>query len=78
MAIANTLKIFEVLRKSFDEQQAKVIASAIETALEENSKTIFEKLATKAELKEIKIDILKWMVTLWITQMIAILALLFK
>ncbi|MBI2119686.1 MAG: hypothetical protein HYT97_08680 [Elusimicrobia bacterium] len=72
------MKIFEVLRKSFDEQQAKVIASAIETALEENSKTIFEKLATKAELKEIKIDILKWMVTLWITQMIAILALLFK
>ncbi|HLD79737.1 MAG TPA: hypothetical protein VJA18_04195 [Candidatus Nanoarchaeia archaeon] len=47
-------------------------------SLEENSKTIFEKLATKAELKEVEIRILRWMVTLWITQMVAMLALFFK
>ncbi|MBI3012179.1 MAG: hypothetical protein HYY63_00970 [Elusimicrobia bacterium] len=78
MAIADTLKIFETLRRSFDEQQARTIASAIEGALEETERATFERLATKTELKELKVDILKWMVTLWITQMIAILALFFK
>lgn len=52
--------------------------TAIEGALEDNSESLFEKLATKQELKEVEVRLLRWMVTLWITQMVAILALFFK
>ena len=57
MAVADTLKIFDTLRKSFDEQQAKTIALAIEIAAEENNKTLSEKLATLATKEELKLEI---------------------
>lgn len=78
MPYTNTLKVFEKLRPAFDEKQSTAVAEAIELAVEENNETTFEKLSTKVELKEVEVRILRWMVTLWVTQMLATIAFFFK
>jgi len=88
MAYADTLKIFEILRRKFDEPEAKTIASAVESALETNNAALFDKVATKgdlAELKaatktdlaELKAEIIKWMFLFWLGQFASITAVLF-
>jgi len=88
MAYANTLKIFEVLRQKFDESQSKIIATAVETALETNNDELFKtvatksdlvelKAATKADLAELKAELIKWMFIFWIGQFASITTVLF-
>jgi len=87
MAYANTLKVFEVLRPTFDEKQATKIAEAVETALETNNSALFStvatkgdltelKAATKADLAEMKAEIIKWMFIFWIGQFASIVGVL--
>ncbi|MEW6557567.1 MAG: hypothetical protein AB1349_09465 [Elusimicrobiota bacterium] len=88
MAYANTLKIFEVLRQKFDEPEAKVIASAVETALETNNAALLNEVATKKdllqetsairmEMREMKSELIKWMFIFWIGQFTSITTVLF-
>jgi len=88
MAYANTLKIFEVLRPAFDEKQATKISEAVETALETNNSALLDKVATKEDLANLRIEmhdeigklraeIIKWMFIFWIGQFASITAVLF-
>jgi len=84
MAQANTLKIFETLRPVFDEQHAAKIAEAVEVALEENNRSLLDKVATKedifllkTEITETKAEIIKWMFIFWIGQFVSIVSILF-
>ena len=56
MPYADTLQIYDVLRKEFDEGKAKAIAASIETALESNNGILLEKIATKEDIAELKIE----------------------
>ena len=83
MAYADTLKVFEVLRQKFDEPEARTIASAVETALETNNSALLDKVATKEdlanlriELRETKSEIIKWMFIFWIGQFASIVGVL--
>lgn len=84
MAYADTLKVFGVLRKKFDEASSEAIATAVETALETNNSALFDKVATKAdmaelriEMREMKAELIKWMFIFWIGQFASITAVLF-
>ena len=73
----DTLKIYEILSAKLPEDQAKVIAKAIDTAVESDTERKKELLVTKEDLTreiarlEIKIEatkseIIKWMFIFWI------------
>lgn len=84
MAHADTLKIFEILRAKFDEPEAKVIASAVEIALETNNSSLLNEVATKDDLRKLEIkveqlkaELIKWMFLFWLGQFASITAVLF-
>ena len=79
MAYANTLKIFETLRKQFSEQQSEAIAEAVENALETNNTLLLEKVAAKEDIfrlektiAETKAELIKWMFIFWVGQFASI------
>ncbi|OIO73041.1 MAG: hypothetical protein AUJ85_09020 [Elusimicrobia bacterium CG1_02_37_114] len=84
MAYADTLKVFGVLRKKFDEASSEAIATAVETALETNNAAMLDKVATKDDLRKLEIkieqvksELIKWMFIFWIGQFASITTVLF-
>lgn len=77
MAYTSTLKVFEILREKFDETEAKVITSAVETALETNNSSLLEVIATKTDLANLRAELIKWMFIFWVGQFASITAILF-
>ena len=57
MPYADTLQIYDVLRKEFDEGKAKAIATSIETALESNNGILLEKIATKEDIANLRAEL---------------------
>ena len=55
MPYTDTLQIYDVLRKEFDESKAKTIAASIETALESSNNTLLEKIATKEDITNLRV-----------------------
>ncbi|MBI1987196.1 MAG: DUF1640 domain-containing protein [Nitrospinae bacterium] len=57
MPYADTLKVFSRLREGgFEEGQAKVIAQAMEEALESNNEVLLDKIATKEDLATLRAE----------------------
>ncbi|MBI5186967.1 MAG: hypothetical protein HZA01_14750 [Nitrospinae bacterium] len=57
MPYTDTLQIYDVLRKEFDESKAKAIAASIEIALESNNGILLEKVATKEDIIKLRAEI---------------------
>lgn len=83
MAYVDTLKVFEILRKKFDEESSDTIAQAIEKAVETNNAALLEKVATKEDLakvelkiEQVKTELIKWMFILWVGQFASIVGVL--
>lgn len=72
MTSSQSFKIYEILQRYFDnESDAKEIVQEIESAIE-------HKIESKKDIfltKDDKIDLIKWMVGFWLTQMAAIIGL---
>ena len=67
MTAAQSLKIYEVLHRHFgDAADATAVVTEIEQIVEAKviEKTVH--LATKADLSEAKVDIIKWMVSVFL------------
>ena len=84
MAYADTLKVFGVLRKKFDEASSEAIATAVETALETNNAELFKTVSTKEDIHRLEIlisenkaEIIKWMFIFWLGQFASITTVLF-
>lgn len=72
----DTLKFVERLKAAgFPEAQAKAIAEAQQDALSESVTT---QLATKADLAEFNLDVIKWMVGLALAQISLLVGILVK
>jgi hypothetical protein len=79
--IINDIELYEVLKESLGEKQAKSLVGLVEIRVNnkfEQNKTV---LATKedisamrVEMAKTKVDLLKWQIAMWVTLMIAILA----
>ncbi len=65
MAQVATLKIFEALRKEFEEPKSVAIAEAIETALQSSEETLVTKADLKSEMAQTESRITKWMFIFW-------------
>ncbi len=77
MTAAQSLKIYEVLNKHFgDTADATTVVTEIEQIVENRLDQRAAILATKADVAEVKVDIIKWMVGFFIAQMTTQLAVL--
>jgi hypothetical protein len=76
--IVSEIKLFELLKTRIGEKEAEAFVEILETRVDkkfEEAKTV---LATKGDVTQAKLDMVKWMVGFWIAQMAAILGLYFK
>ena len=83
--IINDIELYEVLKESLGEKQAKSLVGLVEVRVNnkfEQNKTV---LATKEDISDlelkltkqisdVKVDLLKWQIAMWVTLMIAVLA----
>ncbi len=76
------LQIYELLKSRFGEKEAAMFIEYIEQKTEDKVKSnlspISNTMATKENLSEVKFDLIKWMVTLFITLALMIIGLYFK
>lgn len=87
------LQVYELLKAKFGEKEAekfieyidfktektaKEKADSLERIVNKDIESISRLVATKEELKEVKVDLVKWMVSLFITLALMIIGLYFK
>ncbi|MEI6489987.1 MAG: hypothetical protein WCP52_13540 [Bacteroidota bacterium] len=78
----NSIQLFQILKLKLGEKEAEALVSFVESKIKEenehNLKTNANKediSLLKIEIKETKVDLIKWMVGFWIAQMAAIIGL---
>ena len=69
------LKVYEILKTLFNEQEATTVIEYFESKAEDKYQQKREFIATKQDISEAKVDLIKWMVGFWIAQMAAIVGL---
>ena len=63
MTAAQSFGIFEILNKHFhNDSESKIVVQEIEQIIEAKINAKTEVLATKADLADVKADLLKWMI----------------
>ena len=79
------LKVYEIFKNRFSEKEAEMVIEFFEAKTEKKYEEKKDVLATKEdigqlrkEISESKIDIIKWMVAMWIAQMAAIIFLMIR
>jgi len=65
------LQVYELLKKRFNEEEARIVLQYIEEKGEEKINQKKDVFLTKDD----KVDLIKWMVGFWIAQMAAIIGL---
>ena len=76
------LKVYEIFKRRFSEQEDTTVIEYFEAKAEEKYEQKKDILATKQDIAETKqeiaaakVDLIKWMVGFWIAQMAAIIGL---
>ncbi|HET6402240.1 MAG TPA: hypothetical protein VFH95_12695 [Candidatus Kapabacteria bacterium] len=92
MSTTATIRLYEMLKPKLGEQESRVFIQHFEESFEEQFESKTHDLATKGDLKvavaelrgeidvkiaQSKVDLIKWMVGLWIAQIAAIIGLYF-
>lgn len=65
------LKVYEILKSKFSEEEASIVIGYFESKAEEKYQQKKDVFLTKED----KVDLIKWMVGFWIAQMAAIVGL---
>ena len=89
MLITSDIQLFQILREKLGDKEAEVMVSFVNAKLKENNEHNLKVLATKkdianllgdlrAEISNLKTDMIKWMVTLFIAHTIMMIGLYFK
>ncbi len=69
------LKVYEIFKNKLGEKEAETIIEYFEAKTEAKYQEKKETLATKEDLSQTKVDLIKWMVGFWLAQMAAIVGL---
>ena len=69
------LKVYEIFKNKLGEKEAEIIIEYFEAKAEAKYQEKKETLATKEDLSQAKVDLIKWMVGFWVVQMAAIIGL---
>jgi hypothetical protein len=75
MTADQSLKLFEIVNKYFkNDADARSFVSEIDKLVTERSKEEARQSATRDDLSNTKIDLIKWMFGFWVTLVLLILA----
>lgn len=69
------LKAYEILKEKLGAQEAETLMEFFNAKAEAKYAEKKDALATKEDLSQAKLDLIKWMVGFWLTQMAAIVGL---
>jgi hypothetical protein len=72
------LKVYEIFKTKLGEKEAEIIIEYFEAKAEAKYNEKRDVLATKEDIANSKVDLIKWMVGFWIAQMAAIIGLYLK
>ena len=72
------LKVYEIFKTKLGEKEAETIIEYFEAKAEAKYNEKRDVLATKEDIANSKVDLIKWMVGFWIAQMAAIVGLYLK
>ncbi len=76
--IVSEITLYELLKAKLGEKEASAFLTILETRVDKKFEEAKSVLATKEDLANSKVDIIKWMVGFWIVQMAAIIGLYLK
>lgn len=79
MTATQSLNLYNITLRHFkNEEDAAAFIKEIEVVVDNKFDNKKEILATKQDLSETKVDLIKWMVGMWIAQMAAIVFLIIR
>jgi len=70
------IELYEILKEKIGDKEAKTLVEYIETKVDKKLAEKQDILATKADLANMKADIIKWMFLFWIGQLASLIAIL--
>jgi hypothetical protein len=73
--IVSEIKLYELLKAKLGEKEAEAFVEILEKKVDHKFDEAKQTLATKEDLANTKVDLIKWMVGFWIVQMAAIIGL---
>lgn len=76
--IVSEIKLYELLKAKIGEKEAEAFVDILEKRVETKFEEAKATIATKEDVTQAKLDMVKWMVGFWIAQMAAIIGLYFK
>jgi hypothetical protein len=78
MQSISSIELFTILKSKIGEQEAKSLTEYIEVQVKESFANEKEHLASKKDLAELKADLLKWLIVLFIPFYIGMIVFLIK
>ena len=72
------LRVYEIFKAKLGEKEAETIIEYFEAKAEAKYNEKRDVLATKEDITNSKVDLIKWMVGFWVAQMVAIVGLYLK
>ena len=76
--VVSDIKLYELLKAKLGEQEAEAFIQILEKKVDQKFEEAKLTLATKQDVSQAKLDIVKWMVGFWVVQMAAIIGLYYK
>ena len=73
--IVSEIKLYELLKAKLGEKEAEAFVEILEKKVDHKFEDAKLTIATKEDLANTKVDLIKWMVGFWIAQMAAIIGL---
>ena len=73
--IVSEIKLYELLKAKLGEKEAEAFVEILEKKVDHKFEDAKQLIATKEDLANTKVDLIKWMVGFWIAQMAAIIGL---
>jgi hypothetical protein len=69
------IQLFTILREKVGEEQARALTEYVEAKVKAEVEASRQSLATREDLANTKVDLIKWMVGFWVSQMAALVGL---
>ena len=70
--IVSEIKLYELLKAKLGEKEAEAFVHILEKKVDDKFEDAKQTLATKEDLANTKVDLIKWMVALWLGLFIAL------
>lgn len=85
--LVSDIQLFQILKQRLGEKEAEALVEFVDHKLKETNEVNLKILATKEDILKLELkletkisekhnDLLKWMIVMWITQLVAIAAII--